>query len=515
MSENQINNKRIAKNTGLLYIRMIFLLCISFYTTRAVLDVLGVVDLGIYNVVGGIVAMFSFINGSLSSASSRFITYELGRGDKTEIQKTFNTIVTVHYLFGVVLFIIAETAGLWFVLNKLVIPDERTTAAFWVYQSAVLSAVIVIASAPFNAQIIAHEKMSAFSYISIYEGVAKLAIVLLLYLCKTDKLIFYAFSLVCVQISVRCMYAYYCNRHFEESSYKLEWCRDRIKTVFSYAGWVVTGSVAFLSCTQGLNIILNLFFGPAVNAARALAVQLQAALNQFTTSFMTAVKPQITKSYAQGDLTRMHSLVLSGSKLGALLMVAVLVPIITNTEFLLGLWLKEIPEHTIIFVRIMLLTCVVRTLMDTTMAAIHATGDIRKAEIVEACCMFSLLPIAYVLLKFFSVTPEVVMVVYLICEIYTQFGRVWVIYPKVGLSRKDFVTRIIMPVLASGLISFAVCVILKQILYSDSIICSLLFLFFSFIITVISIWIAGINSVERNLTRDAIKKITDRVFRRG
>ena len=201
-----LDNKRIAKNTILLYIRMIFLLCVSFYTTRAILQALGVIDLGIYNVVGGVIAMFGFLNGSLSSASSRFITYELGKGKREEIQKTFNTIVTVHFLFGVILFIMAETVGLWFVLNKLVIPVERIIAAFWVYQSAVISAVILISSTPFKALIIAHEKMSAFAYISIYEALAKLLIVLILFTTSLDKLILYSFLLLLVQLSVILIY---------------------------------------------------------------------------------------------------------------------------------------------------------------------------------------------------------------------------------------------------------------------------------------------------------------------
>ena len=283
------NNKRIAKNTILLYIRMIFLLGVSFYTTRAVLQALGVIDLGIYNVVGGVVVMFSFLNGSLSSASSRFITFELGKGNKEEIQKTFNTIVTVHFVFGLILFLLAETFGLWFVLNKLVIPDDRMVAAFWVYQSAVISAVIVILSSPFNASIIAHEKMSAFAYISIYQALAKLSIVFILFAASLDKLILYAVLLLMVQISVIAIYVRYCRNHFEESNFRLCWYKDRIKTIFSYAGWVMTGSLAYLSCTQGLNILLNIFFGPVVNAAQALATQLQGALNQLSTIFMMAV----------------------------------------------------------------------------------------------------------------------------------------------------------------------------------------------------------------------------------
>ena len=498
------NNKRIAKNTILLYIRMIFLLGVSFYTTRAVLQALGVIDLGIYNVVGGVVVMFSFLNGSLSSASSRFITFELGKGNKEEIQKTFNTIVTVHFVFGLILFLLAETFGLWFVLNKLVIPDDRMVAAFWVYQSAVISAVIVILSSPFNASIIAHEKMSAFAYISIYQALAKLSIVFILFAASLDKLILYAVLLLMVQISVIAIYVRYCRNHFEESNFRLCWYKDRIKTIFSYAGWVMTGSLAYLSCTQGLNILLNIFFGPVVNAAQALATQLQGALNQFSTNFMMAVKPQITISYAQGNLSRMHALVLTSTKLGALLMLIILVPFFIETEFLLGIWLKDVPDYTVKFVRIMLCVGVIRAMMEPTMAAIHATGRIQKVEIVEMVCMLLLLPIAYMLLKFYSISPELVLVLYLITELYTQIARVCVIYPVVGLRRRYYIINIILPIILSGGIAIIFCYVVKSNFTGDSIIYHLLMILFALFTVVSTSWFFGLNAVEKSTIKEKI-----------
>lgn len=500
------NNKRIAKNTILLYIRMIFLLGVSFYTTRAILQALGVIDLGIYNVVGGVVTMFSFLNGSLSSASSRFITFELGKGNKEEIQKTFNTIVTVHLVFGIMLFLLAETLGLWFVLNKLVIPEERMVAAFWVYQSAVISAVIVILSSPFNASIIAHEKMSAFAYISIYQALAKLSIVLILFTTLLDKLILYAVLLLMVQISVIAIYIRYCRKHFEESKFRLCWYKDRVRTIFSYAGWVMTGSLAYLSCTQGLNILLNIFFGPIVNAAQALATQLQGALNQFSTNFMMAVKPQITISYAQGNLSRMHTLVLTSTKLGALLMLVILVPFFMETEFLLGIWLKNVPDYTVKFVRIMLCVGVIRAMMEPTMAAIHATGRIKKVEIVEMVCMLLLLPIAYVLLKFYDISPEWALILYLITELYTQIARVYVVYPAVGLRRRYYFTNIILPILLSGGLAVAFCYFVKSYVWEDNIIYHLLMIIFALFAVVLTSWLFGLKAIERKIIKENIQK---------
>lgn len=500
-----LDNKRIAKNTILLYIRMIFLLCVSFYTTRVILQALGVIDLGIYNVVGGVVAMFGFLNGSLSSASSRFITYELGKGKREEIQRTFNTIVTVHFLFGVILFILAETVGLWFVLNKLVIPVERIVAAFWVYQSAVISAVILISSTPFKALIIAHEKMSAFAYISIYEALAKLLIVLILFTTSLDKLILYSFLLLLVQLSVISIYIMYCRKHFVESKFRLCWYKDRIKTIFSYTCWVMTGSLGFLSCTQGLNILLNLFFGPVVNAAQALATQLQGVLNQVSTNVMVAVRPQIVISYAQGNLSRMHTLVLTTTKLGALLMLVILVPFFIETEFLLGIWLGHIPDYLVVFVRIMLCVGVIKAMAEPTLAAIHATGKIKKVELVEMVCMILLLPIAYILLKFYGISPNWAFVLYLITELYTQIARIFVVYPAVGLKRRYYFTNILIPIILSGGIAVTFCYIIKNYIGGNSIAHHLLMTLFAFFTIVTSTWFWGLNTIERGIIKKKIR----------
>lgn len=499
-------NKRIAINTILLYIRMIFLLGISFYTTRAILEALGVVDLGIYNVVGGVVAMLGFINGSMSSASSRFITFSLGTNNTIDLTNTFNAIITIHILFGIVILIIAETIGLWFVLNKLVIPTDRLDSAIWVYQSAVISSIIIILSAPFNADIIAHEKMSAFAYISIFEAIAKLGIVFVLFNTSHDKLIVYAILLVIVQCTIILLYIIYCRKHFFESHFKLIWDVKKVKTIFSYAGWVMSGSFAYICSTQGLNILLNLFFGPAVNAARAIANQLQGAINQFTTNFQTAVKPQITKNYAQGNHTRMHYLIITSSKFGPLLMLMLIVPVITMTEFFLGIWLVDIPKHTISFVRIMLLVGVIGAMKDPTMTAIHATGKIKKTEIAEMVFMLSVLPLAYILLKYFHISPEVTLCVYLLIELCTQIARVWIVYPSVGLSKKCYFTKVLFPVTLTGFIS----VVLSFLIYThwnNNLIENIFSLLIIEIITILSIFFFGLSNTERSFIIQKFRKL--------
>ena len=252
---------------------MLFTVAISLYTSRMVLNALGVADFGVYDVVGGVVTMMGFVNSTLIGASARFITFSQGTGNKIEIQKTFDCIVTLHYIFAILILILCETIGLWFVTNKLVVPDGRMDATIWVYQCAVIAALIEFISTPYNSLIVAHEKMSAFAFVSIYDKCIQLVIAFILLAAPYDRLIIYSVLIVIAKISVRLIYTLYCHRTFEESKYHLCWDKKRIKPILSYAGWIFNGNLAFLGYTQGLNILLNLFFGPIVNAARGISQQ--------------------------------------------------------------------------------------------------------------------------------------------------------------------------------------------------------------------------------------------------
>lgn len=284
-NQSSDNNKRIAKNTLLLYFRMLFMMAVSLFTSRVVLNTLGVEDYGIYNVVGGVVAMFGFINGSMSSATQRYITFALGKGDKENLQKVFCTALQIHVLIAVLIVVLGETVGLWFMYTQMQIPTDRMDAAFWVLQRSIASTVIMIISVPYNADIVAHEKMSAFAYISILEAVLKLAVVYMLVVFSSDKLILYAFLILAVQLLIRLCYSRYCNRHFEESKYRHVWDKSLFKEMTGFAGWSMFGNLSSVLFSQGLNMLLNVFFGPVVNAARAVAVQVQSAIQQFVTNF--------------------------------------------------------------------------------------------------------------------------------------------------------------------------------------------------------------------------------------
>lgn len=452
MSTTSENNKRIAKNTLFLYFRMLLTMAVSLYTSRVILHTLGVEDYGIYNVVGGVVAMLGFLNGSLSGASSRFITYELGKGDSVNIKKMFSSILCMHFILAIAILILGESIGLWFVYNKLVIPADRMTAALWVYHCSILTTIISIISVPYNSLIIAHEKMNAFAYISIVEVTLKLVIVWMLTLFPYDKLIIYAILYLIVQLFIRMIYNRYCTKHFNESKTMPAYHPKQMKEILVYASWTVNGHLAIVGYTQGINVLLNLFFGPIVNAARGIAAQVEYAINTFVQNFQMATKPQIIKSYASNNLEYMHKLIIASSKYGFYMMLLISFPILLCISPILRLWLGTVPEYTTSFVHIMLLTGLLGPLKQALLQGIHATGDIRKFQIYEGTSLLTVLPISYVLLKTLHISPEMVMVVYLCVGIITQGIRIWIVLPKIrmgyGVYFKEVMLPLVFPLIA-------------------------------------------------------------------
>lgn len=490
------NNKRIAKNTIMLYFRMIFIMAVNLYTSRVVLEVLGAEDYGTYNVVGGVVTMLSFITASMSAATSRFITFELGK-EGGNAERMFRCSTTIFYIFAIVGFIFAETVGLWFVQTQLKIPEGRETSAFWVYQFSIVSFVISLLSVTYNALIIAKEKMGAFAYISIYDGLARLGVLYLLYAIPFDNLIVYAGLLMLVQLSIRVIYTIYCKRSFNEFNGKWLWDSNISRQIFSYASWSVSGYLAIVGYTQGINILLNIYFGPVVNAARAIATQVQTALAQFYTNFQTAIRPQVIKNYAQGNMEYMHSLVLRTGRISCMLSILVTIPVIAFTEYILNLWIVSPPEHTVTFIRLTLIAGISNSLSQHTMMAIHAVGNIKKFQVVEGICLLTILPISWVLLKFFNVSSEVVVLVYAVVELSTLFVRVYLTYPRIGLKIKDFYTK----VLASSIVTIVLCGIPAFIMYKYTYPSDVFeFLGLSCLLVVIEcivIYIFGLESAER------------------
>lgn len=455
MKDTAQNNKRIAKNTLLLYMRMLFMMAVSLYTSRVVLHTLGIENYGIYNVVGGVVAMFSMISGSLSTAISRFITFELGHGDKSRLIRIFSSSVTIQIGLGFIIVVLAELVGVWFLNCKMNIPDSRMFAANWVFQLSILTFIINLISVPYNAAIIAHEKMSAFAYISILEVVAKLVIVYLLIISPIDKLIFYAVLMASVALMVRFVYGYYCKRHFEECTYHFIFDKDLLKKMFAFAGWNFIGSSAGVLRDQGLNLLLNLFFNPIVNAARGISVQVNNAISSFCSNFLTAVNPQIIKSYSENDLDRSYSLVMKASKFSYLLLSILSVPIICETEFVLKLWLNTIPDHCVNFVRLTLILTTVESLSLPLITLQQATGRMKQYQITVGVLHLMNFPFSYLFLKL-GMMPEIIYFIAIGLTIISMYARLFIQQKQLNISmiyyHREVLLRVVLNTIVMGLI---------------------------------------------------------------
>lgn len=446
MLSTKDNNKRIAKNTLFLYFRMLLTMVISLFTSRIILKALGAEDYGIYNVVGGVITMLNFITNSLSGAESRFITFELGKGNIEKLKNIFSAIMFINFGLALLILILGETIGLWFVQNKLVIPEDRVVASLWVYQCSIATAIISILSAPYNSLIISHEKMSAFAYISIIEVVLKLVVVYLLMLSSYDKLVLYSILLLFVQLLIRFIYTKYSSHHFEESRVRPLWNAELFKEIGSYSLWTMNGNLAIVGYTQGINILLNMFFGPLVNAARGIAVQVQTTALIFVQNFLTAINPQIIKSCAVEDFNYMHKLVVAASKYGFFLMLIITFPLIVLVSPILKLWLVSVPEYTTTFVVVMLYASLLSPLSRSLVTAINATGNIKKFQIFEGTSLLMVVPIAFMLLKFFYISPEAVMWVYVGVEIFTQFIRMAIVLPAIHMRLGLYIKSVLLPI---------------------------------------------------------------------
>lgn len=425
---------------------MFFMLLISLYTSRVVLSTLGIVDYGINNVVGGVITMLGFLTGSLSAASSRYITYDLGKGDMIALKKTFGNILSIHYILAAIVLVLGETLGLWFMSTQLQIPPEREIAAMWVYQFSILSFILAVINVPYNATIIAHEKMSAFAYISIADAILKLLIVYLLVIIPYDKLIIYAILFFCIQAFDRIVYGAYCSRHFEETHTRLRYDGKLFREIFAFAGWTMNGNLAAIGYTQGLNILLNIFFGPTVNAARGIAVQVQGVCQQFCNNFQMALNPQLTKNYAQGDFDNMHRLLVKSSKFSFYILFFIVLPLMFKAEFVLKLWLGIVPEHTVTFLRLILIVGLLYTLSNPIIVSVHATGKLKKFQLIEGTMLLTIVPIAYILLKFFGIRPEYVFVVHIAVELCTQYARLRIVLPMINMKLGDYVRSVLKPI---------------------------------------------------------------------
>lgn len=393
------SNKTIVKNTAFLYFRMMLTMIISLYTSRVVLQILGVDDFGIYQAVGGIVGFLSFINSALSTGSSRFLTFELGTGNLEKLNRVFSTTLTIHIVIALIIIIIAETVGLWFLYNKMIIPSDRMDAAVFTFHISILTAVFTLTQVPYNASIIAHEKMSIFAYMSIVEVAAKLLVVYLLEIGNIDKLKLYATLLFIVQISLMVFYRYYCGKHFKETVYHFVFDKTIFKSIASFSGWSLFANSAIALNNQGILLLLNIFFSPSIVAARAISIQANMAATQFVNNFRTATVPQIVKKYAVGDFYASKQLLLSSTKYSYYLMFLLCFPICLLANPILELWLGIVPEYTTIFLQIIIVQSLFQVFDTSFYTALYAKGQLKENALISPMLLFLGFPVVYLLFK--------------------------------------------------------------------------------------------------------------------
>lgn len=498
------NNKRIAQNTLMLYIRMLLIMAVSLYTSRIVLNILGVEDFGIYNVVGGFVTMFGFLNSAMASASQRFLAFEIGKDDRTQLRNVFSMSINIHFLIAIFILLLAETAGLWFVNTQLTIPPERMIAAKWVYQFSILTLMVNMVSVPYNAMIIAHERMGVFAGVSIIEVTLKLLIVFMLQWFRFDKLKLYAVLMFGVALIIRLIYRIYCNRRFKESRFRWYWDKTLFRILVNYSGWNLWGNAAAVIMDQGINILLNIFFGPVVNAARGIAYQVRGAVNQFVYNFQMAINPQIIKSYAANNLKYMHQLIFQGAKYSFFLLFALSLPILFETEIILSLWLKTVPEYTVIFTRLIILNILIDSISGSLMTAAQASGKIKLYQGAVGGLLILNLPVSYLFLKM-GFLPEVTLYVSLSISIIALLTRLKIISPLVHFDTIDFFKSVILRIISVILISIS----LPSIIYFS---CEKHFvrLIMVGVLSVVSvglaIYLVGIDKTEKKFFNNKLKQ---------
>lgn len=504
--EETSNSKRIVKNTLLLYLRTLITMVVSLLTSRINLESLGVENYGIYSVVWGLVVMFSSLSGALSMATSRFLTFELGRGDKWALGRVYSTSVIIHALMAILIVLLAEIVGLWFLNTKMVIPTDRLVAANWVFQFSLLSFVISFLNIPHSASIVSHEKMDAFAYFSIFDVSTKLLIAYLTFIAPFDKLIFFA-SLQCVStVIVYFIYLFYCRIRFQECRFAFVWDRKAIAKMFSFTGWNIIGSTSFVLKDQGGNMLINIFSGPVVNASRGIAMQVNQAVYSFVTNFTMALNPQITKNYASGNYEYMSKLIFKGARFSYYILLFLTVPIIINTYYIVQLWLGQIPDYTIIFLRLVLFFSLNESLAIPLSTAIMATGDIRNYQLSVGIMQLMNIPFSYVALKM-GAPIESVFIIMILISVACQLLRLINLRMKMEFSIRRFIKEVYLNVVIVTILSMILPIAFHHILP-----CNFLGFLTSCIVCVITtsmvIMYFGCNSSERaTLVNNIVKRL--------
>lgn len=502
------SNKTIAKNTVFLYFRMMLTMFVALYTSRIVLDVLGASDYGLYNVVGGVVSMMTFIKGSVSAGTSRFITYELGLGDKERLRNVFNVALVNHIIIAFIVFLLAETIGLWFLNTQMVFDDNRALAVNVVYQLSIISTMLQLTQIPYTATIIAHEKMSIYAYISILEVSLKLLMVfILMYIHNVDSLIVYALMVFFINLLVLLIYRFYCLYNYPESKWRLVKEKNKYKEIFTFAGWDIVGAICVISQGQGVNILLNIYFGPVVNAARAITYQLQGTFTHFTGNFMTAVNPEIVKNYARKEYREMVKLVNNASIYSYFLLLLFVMPAFFKMDCLLGLWLKEVPSQTVDFTLVVLSTMMIRAIARPVIMGTHATGDIKSLNLYAGGLGLLPLPVCWIALHFCA--PAIIVFwIILLWGVFANIAEVVIFKTKLPeFSIKEHLYVVYLRCLLVTSISVLPCWYICRF-YPNSLIGFCGYYICAFIITAILVYYTGLTKSLRLKINQKVKDAT-------
>ncbi len=506
------NTRRIAKNTGLLYIRMLVMMVIGFITTRVMLKALGVDNYGINNVVGGLVSMFSMLSASLSGAVSRFFTFGLGKGDMKHLRVVFSTSINIHIVLATIVLIAIETAGVWFLNHRMVIAPDRLDAANWVLQCSTIIFAINLLSVPYRAAIIAHERMSAFAYLTIFDATAKLLIVCAIYFYGGDKLKLLALLNIIPAIISQAIYWRYCKYNFVECRYQCVYDKKLFGEIFSFAGWSFIGNTAGLMKNEGVNVVINTFFGASINTARGIAMQVNGMVMQFISNFTMALNPQIIKDYAAGQLERMHKLMFQGTKLSYYIFMILSIPIIFEIEAFLQVWLDEVPAHTVLFTRLVLVLSLAEIISHTLITAQTATGRIKVYQMVVGGILLLNLPISYLLLRW-EWFPEVTVIVAIIVSQLCLVARLWFLRRMIDFPVGKFITKVYCNVITVTLLSLVMpttCYVLIPMGTTRFfVLCSL-----SVLSSAAAIYFVGCNREERTMIGKAIESVIAKLRRR-
>ncbi|HHR0009564.1 TPA: lipopolysaccharide biosynthesis protein [Escherichia coli] len=503
-----MSNNKVMRNAGMLYVRMLVMLFVSLYTSRVVLNTLGVSDFGIYNLVGGIVLMFTFISNTMAGASQRFFSYEIGRNNSDRLKQLFSVTLTIYVFFCILISVLAETVGLWFIRNKMNIPVERIDAALFVYHASIISFIFTIIRIPYNSLIIAHEKMSFFATTSIIEAFLKLGGVFLLSFLEWDKLKLYSVIMLLVVFIITIVYYLYCRRNFNESKFIIVKDKKIYTELSSYAGWNSFTALANIGLDQGINILLNIFFGPVVNAARGIAFQIKNQVNAFVGNIQMASAPQIIKYHAANKKSELEKLVFLSSRITYYFMFFIALPVLLQTETLLKLWLIKVPPHAVVFTQLVIINILIETISGTVTSAIQATGRIKAYQISVGVVLLLAVPISFVLLKL-GLSPEITVVVTSFLSVICVLIRLIMFQVLLGVKITSYLNKVLFNSIIISILSSITPLIIR--FYCNSVGLKEVIIFLitcssCVISTIVTIYFFGLNAEEKKYILNLLNK---------